>query len=959
MIWPAGTPNAITIPSIPNDPQLIGTPEEPASDPHRDECVIDMDISKVGYMLVFLTWRGLYLYRPKPLCPVIVYIRSKASIEKYGENVNVLLRPDSQLLVVTTSKDCILTYSVVFNFSSRELGVFTYSDNSPLFIYEGQTISTAFPGPGEAIGIRELLIQFKMVIRLDSGISCAIALDHDLLVLTKNPPAIQLVKWNSSQEPNSRTMTILLSQLDWLPLPPTSSDSTSKYLPVHNYWSKAMGLFSWTISDGSVWAVTMAESKRRGSVESASSDSRNGLFTGHCFHYSTKREDFAVMSAINARFSLIAVGCRSGYVHLYNVKDYSGNVPQVKVLEPPSSSSGTVTSISCSGDGYGWVVGYENGWAFYSVFGMPNAMSFLSSKDQVQNEPWLGGVTSTIWSFSGDAIYMIPKVNNTIWMLDVLKWNSAGNFTQDNITRPVLYKDSKIMIYRGQEQSDLTTIDKDALLWLTVPIPASYIAENWPIKYVSCSADGMYIAVAGLRGLTHYSLYSGHWKQFIEEEVEREFSVRGGMVWYGNILIIAVDTETSHELQLYSRETDLDSHSLLYAEELNAAVLTLFLIGDSIMVYTTANQLLQFKIYIQDNNVSLEMVEDISFMGIIHSPARVRSISCLPRHDVRRVPFSITESNVLLLVDGMLILLIPRGSDDGEMKYKYKVLHHNIEYYALSFGRGNLKNMIWAFDGQSAILWVNGVADNNDDDIGPVHVPLELYPLTMMSDKGIIMGIDCDAVLTRNSSFTYFKQWTSAQLFGPYVLEAYLSSEDKGKALSIASGFRHLNYFGHILEILLYRVLDKAGSSKKTDETDPVTQQSNKLLANVVALISHFPQMLDVVVGCTRKTEVKYWKKLFDIIGSPQLLFEKCIERNKLTTAGGYLLVLHTLEQHEQNFENTSRLLKLAYDAHNWDLCKELSRFITATDPTGETLRKTLKEAGINVETRSSVPSTA
>ena len=69
--------------------------------------------------------------------------------------------------------------------------------------------------------------------------------------------------------------------------------------------------------------------------------------------------------------------------------------------------------------------------------------------------------------------------------------------------------------------------------------------------------------------------------------------------------------------------------------------------------------------------------------------------------------------------------------------------------------------------------------------------------------------------------------------------------------------------------------------------------------------------------------------------------------------------MLHTLEQHEQNFENTSRLLKLAYDAHNWDLCKELSRFITATDPTGETLRKTLKEAGINVETRSSMPSTA
>lgn len=926
MIWPAGTPNAITLPSIPHDSQLNGTPEEPARDPGRDDCIIDLDMSKVGYILVFLTWRGFYIYRPKPLCPVIVYVRSKSSIERYGHNVSVLLRPDSQLLVVTTSKDCILTYSVVFNYSAREFGVFTYSDNSPLFIYEGQTISTAFPGPGEAIGIRELIIQFKMVIRLDSGISCAMALDNELMVLTKHPPAIQLVKW-ASQDSASRTTTMLLSHLDWL------SDTGSKSLPTHNCWSKAMGLFSWTMSDGSVWAVTMKEAGRHGSIGSNSSDSRRSLFNGHRFHVTSSQDSKAVYSAINARFSLIAVGCSLGSVYLYNVKDYSGNVPLVQILEPPTSSSGPVTTISCSGDGYGWLVGYENGWAFYSVFGMLNATSFLSSGEQLQNEPWLGGVTTAIWSFSGDALYIVPKVNTTVWMLDVLKWNSAGNFTQDNLVRPVLYKDSKIMLYRGQEQSDLTTIDKDALLWLSVPIPASYIAENWPIKYVSSSPDGMYVAVSGLRGLTHYSLYSGHWKQFVEEDIDREFSVRGGMVWYGNILIIAVDTESSHELQLYNREADLDSQNLLYSEELNAAVVTLFLIGNSLMVYTSANQLLQFKVHIEDHQISLEAVTDISFVGIIHSPARVRSVSCLPRHDIKRVPFVLSESSILLLIDGMLILLVPRSSGDGEMRYRYKVLHNNIEYYSLTFGRGNLRHMIWAFDGRDAVLWVNGVL-HREHDMGPVHVPLELYPLTMMSDKGIIMGIDCDAVLTRNGSFTYFKQWTSAQLFAPYVLESYLNGDDQGKVLSVASGFRHLNYFGHILEVLLYRVLDSTTSSKRTSEDGeniPRITQEN-LLENVVSLLSHFPQMLDVIVGCTRKTEVKYWKKLFDVIGSPQLLFEQCIDSGKLTTAGGYLLVLHNLEQFDQSSENTARLLKLAYEARDWDLCKELSRFITAAD---------------------------
>ena len=55
--------------------------------------------------------------------------------------------------------------------------------------------------------------------------------------------------------------------------------------------------------------------------------------------------------------------------------------------------------------------------------------------------------------------------------------------------------------------------------------------------------------------------------------------------------------------------------------------------------------------------------------------------------------------------------------------------------------------------------------------------------------------------------------------------------------------------------------------------------------------------MLDVVVGCTRKTELKLWRYLFRYAGRPKDLFEQCMERGMLKSAGGYLLVLHTLEQ--------------------------------------------------------------
>lgn len=904
-------------------------------------------------------------------------------------------------MVVTTSLGNVLTYSISQSTSAKEVAIFTYSDNSPLFIYEGQLIRTAFPGPGEANGVREVFLQFKMVVRMDSGMSVATALDHDLMVATKSPPAIQLVRWasqgNSAQNgiPNSntslssghQTQTIVLSHLPWLAEHYMTPNSSNKIpIIVHNTWNKPMRLFVWIFSDGSVWAVTMNTNLNS---PTTTEDSNTQAFSGHCLHIPSKSstDDFATCAEINARFSLVAVGCASGRIFIYNIKDYSGHFVLVKVLEPPSPSSGRVNTIAVSGDGYGWFVGYEYGWAFFSVFGMLNASSFISSADQRVKEKWMDGISKAVWSFSGDAVYILPKSKDGIWLLDTLRWNATGNFIQNNISHAVLYKDSKIMMYRGQDQPDLNTIDKDALLWLNVPIPASYIAENWPIKYVTCSSDGNFVAVAGVRGVTHYSLNSGRWKLFVEEDSDRDFTVRGGMVWYGNVLIVAVDTGTRNELHMYLRELDLDSQNMLYQEELSASAINLFLVGNSLMVYTTNNILYQYNIVVHDRQMSLELVSEISFTGIIHSPSRVRSISCLPQADTNKTPFLITDCSILLLIDGMLIHLIPKQSAPGapennadrtnEMKYRFKILHHFVEYYAFSGTQNDLKNMIWAFDGSHVVTWVNGVQINSpgqrQDSIPPTLVPVDLYPLTMLPDKGIVMGIECDAVLTRSGSFTYFKQWTSAQLFLPYILESYLSANKFDSALVIANSYRHLKYFEHMLEVLLYEVLVNHSSpaqeedieSSQDDDSEKIEiansdQEQNSLLQSTIHLITKFSQMPDVIVGCTRKTEIKYWNRLFSVLGSPQKLFERCMSSGKLSTAGGYLLVLHTLDQRNSKkhveeldistttMNNTAKLLRVAFDNQNWELCKELIRFVRSIDPTGMLLKKILISANIN-----------
>lgn len=50
----------------------------------------------------------------------------------------------------------------------------------------------------------------------------------------------------------------------------------------------------------------------------------------------------------------------------------------------------------------------------------------------------------------------------------------------------------------------------------------------------------------------------------------------------------------------------------------------------------------------------------------------------------------------------------------------------------------------------------------------------------------------------------------------------------------------------------------------------------------MVKFLNHFPQALDAIVGCARKTEVALWDYLFSIVGSPKDLFE--VNKNPHTT---------------------------------------------------------------------------
>jgi hypothetical protein len=49
----------------------------------------------------------------------------------------------------------------------------------------------------------------------------------------------------------------------------------------------------------------------------------------------------------------------------------------------------------------------------------------------------------------------------------------------------------------------------------------------------------------------------------------------------------------------------------------------------------------------------------------------------------------------------------------------------------------------------------------------------------------------------------------------------------------------------------------------------------------------------------------------------------------------------------EEDVELVSRLLRRAADVEDWELCKELARFLVALDKSGVTLQKALKAVGL------------
>jgi WD40 repeat protein len=731
-------------------------------------------------------------------------VRSATSLTKYGPNVALLVRPDSAIFVVQTTGGYLITYSLA---SDPEARVYRprFPDNTSVHTRRQSNFTGArnqedkiLWGPGEGGGIREVSLRFRMVIKVESGIGKALALDDELVVATEKPAAVQCIRWTPDSTGN-QTSNELLSRMGWLP---------KKVAVVDMVYDRPMNLSTWITSDGNAYAVQRlgVSSTKTKETFTETEEVREGdstkkvdkkLFRGYCFHIPEDEDQYAVKTAINARFSLIAVGCTDGAIHVYTARDYVGNIPlshRQKLTVSPSSS-GRLTFLSYSPDGYCLFAGYEKGWATWSVFGKAGSTSFTANRSisEVNEEGWLDGIKDGAWLSGGCEILLVGQGDTRIWALEMARSAVTGCYAAANIARTVLQTTSGLMIYRGYDLPDLTTISADASLWHTAQIPSSYLSDQWPIRCAVISPDGRYVAVAGRRGLAHYSISSGRWKTFTDENMQNGFQVRGGMCWHRHILVAAVEAGGSYEVRLYSRETALDDTLALHIEALPAPVVLIAPSGDdSLLVYTYDNLLYHYIFVTSGGAVNLVHVGQIAFHGIVRSPARVRGLSwILPDEQLQDGDPSkdVIVASVLFLVDGKLVLLQPSLNEERQLKYDMRVVAQNVEYFALMrdqafanlpisnsdafpqlgkepqiLGSQALRDSLWMFDGDEMKVWtdVQDVLRSAPAEMGrelppTISVSVDFYPLSVIMSKGILLGVEPDLVQRRDINFAFFR----------------------------------------------------------------------------------------------------------------------------------------------------------------------------------------------------------
>uniref|UniRef100_A0A1B0BBV1 Protein RIC1 homolog n=1 Tax=Glossina palpalis gambiensis TaxID=67801 RepID=A0A1B0BBV1_9MUSC len=509
---------------------------------------------------------------------------------------------------------------------------------------------------------------------------------------------------------------------------------------------------------------------------------------------------------------------------------------------------------------------------------------------------------------------------------------------------------------------DISSVLAESKYWTVLQLPQTYAATNWPIRYSAIDAEGLHLAVAGRTGLAHYSMLTKKWKLFGNESQEKDFVVSGGVLWWKGFIVTGCYSllDRTDEIRCYPEECKLDNQ-FGNRIQVRAPVISLNMFRDQLIALTADGIVSLFMMRRRDAyTLNAVCAYEVDVKSICIHPACIVSLTVtnLRSDFIAKTSTSGVGSNestlvttpaetIIVNVCGRILMIQRDNSNAVVNSLMASCLASCVECFWLSNSTQEsspMRDCLWLFSGVHGMrVWLPILPPVNEQIRDASHrlhtfmskrimlsFPLKLYPLAILFDNVIALGVENETILYTNETNSHFSLPFSqlerkSQVYLHKILRQLIKRNLGYSAWEIAQSCRFLPYFPHSLELLLHEVLEEEATSK-----EPIP---DALLPSVLDFIREFPVYLQTIVQCARKTEIALWPHLFSIAGKPKDLFQHCLESEELATAASYLIILQNLEPSVISKQYATLLLEVALLHRKWELAKDLIRFLKAIDP--------------------------
>ncbi|XP_072943063.1 guanine nucleotide exchange factor subunit Rich [Epargyreus clarus] len=930
----------------------------------------------------------------KPTVPIVYHKRSEESLQRLGVNVGVEWKPDSSMICISTSEGHLILYNVEMQSDQT-----AYQQLDPP--------SASLRRDSAELFVKEIIPSlkitlFKEILVWDGEITrmCCIS-GTEILVCTTRAHLLRY-RWDGTQ---NRDYCLDLGRI-----PFSINQQVSKAEPILEdnthvndiEYSPLVCGFGITLNDGRAAYLTAPNLK-------FDPNAVQGIWAPNI--------DDATCARVNHKFRLIAIGRKNSQIDVFTIDEVTGGLELSHTMVLSSKDfpgdPGPVKCMRWTADGRAVAASWERGGvAAWSTFGALLMCSLAwdhgLARDPAPACPLV--VTSMEWATEGYQLWMVKVEEDSksnLIQMDFVKSPLSVNpcmsnqrhlylqgadklyvNLEDNLTKrtKVSIIDSSGDAYQenGPDQPTVYTSRakyKDFVhdnecrkQWIVLPLPATYISSNWPLRYSAIDEAGVNVCVAGRTGLAHYSTAARRWKLFGNEAQEKDFVVTGGMLWWRDYVVIGCYSilDGHDELRFYPRDAKLDNrHAKVVRAQAQVSVLDA--LADQLVVFAADALVTIYELERIDNtgNIEVRCVQAVDISALSH-PACVVSASLCRLQDPAGPPRAhkpphapahpahpphpahpahpAAPDSLVINASGKLMMVQREEYDvDEDNNPAYSCLPATVlascveSVWAAGGGAAHtqLSRALWLWCGAlGARVWLPLLPrDARRQDPGrhtfmakrimlPFH--LNIYPLTILFDDAILLGAENDTTLYASDSNSVFSLPfcvinRTSQVYLHQILRQLLRRNLGYHAWEIARSCAQLPYFPHSLELLLHEVLEEEATSK-----EPIPDAQ---LPSVIEFVHEFPVYLQTVVQCARKTEIALWAYLFSVAGKPKELFQECLERKMLDTAASYLIILQNLESSAVSRQLATQLLDTALQEERWDLARDLVRFLRAIDP--------------------------